>query len=168
MAHDLTTDFISAEPEEFTNSLLPKGEYPFTILEINAFEQSRAGNDMLPLKLEFTGPNGEKSTVYENLVFTEKAIFKINQFLAAVSVPKGTRINFRDDEFLKYLKTKTGRAILDIEEYKNRSDKMVKKNVITAFVYEGTSKREAAPTGPPAHRAAAPPAEELEDEEIPF
>ena len=173
MAHDYTTDFISGEPEENNFTVLPKGEYPFTILEINSFEQSKAGNDMLPLKLEFTGLEGVKSTVFENLVFTEKAIFKINQFLAAISVPAGTRINFRDPEFIKYLKVKTGRAMLDIEDYKNKADKIVQKNVVAAFIYEGTSKRDkpvqkSIPSGPPAHRPSAPAESELSDDEIPF
>jgi hypothetical protein len=163
---DLTTDFLSAEPEEHNFTVLPKGEYPFTILEINAFEQSRAGNDMLPLKLEFTGDAGATSNVYENLVFTEKAIFKINQFLAAVSIPEGTRINFRDPEFIKYLKVKTGRAMLDIESYQNKAGKTVKKNVVASFLYGGSSKRDEVP----AHRAApAPdPADDDDDTDAPF
>ena len=173
MAHDFTTDFLSAEPEERDFIVLPDGEYPFTILEINAFETSRAGNDMLPLKLEFTGDGGATSSVFENLVFTEKAIFKINQFLASVSIPKGTRINFRDPEFIKYLKVKTGRALLTSEEYTAKSGKLVKKNVVASFVYEGSSKRDepvqkAAQSGPPAHRAAPPADDFQEDDDIPF
>ena len=162
---NLTTDFLSAEPEEHNFTVLPKGEYPFTILEINEFEQSRAGNDMLPLKLEFTGPAGT-SNVFENLVFTEKAIFKINQFLAAVAIPKGTRINFRDPEFIKYLKVKTGRAMLDIETYQNKAGKTVEKNVVASFLYGGSSKRDEVP----AHRAApvAPAAEDDDDSDLPF
>lgn len=159
---NLTTDFLSAEPEEHNFTVLPKGEYPFTILEINEFELSRAGNDMLPLKLEFTGPAGT-SNVFENLVFTEKAIFKINQFLAAVAIPKGTRINFRDPEFIKYLKVKTGRAMLDIETYQNKAGKTVEKNVVASFLYGGSSKRDEVP----AHRAAPAPVEEDMDD-VPF
>ena len=168
--HDLTTDFLSAEPEDHNFTVFPKGEYPFTILEINEFERSRAGNDMLPMKLEFSDGTGATSNVYENLVFTEKAKFKINQFLAAVSIPKGTRINFRDDEFTKYFKTKTGRAMLDIEEYQSKAGKTVQKNVVAAFVYNGSSKRDEVPAHratPPAHKPA--PVEEEEDlDRIPF
>lgn len=168
MAHDLTTDFVSAEPEEHSFTVLPKGEHPFTILEINAFEVSKAGNDMLPLKLEFTGKEGS-SNVYENLVFTEKALFKINQFLASVSIPTGTRINFRDPEFIKYLKAKTGRAMLDVETYTDKGGKTREKNVVAAFVYNGTSKRDEIPAHRATPAAAKPPADDFQEEgDIPF
>ena len=91
-------------------------------------------------------------------------MLKINQFLAAVGVPKGTRINFRDPEFVKYLKSKAGRAMLDIESYQNKAGKMVEKNVVTSFLYGGSSKRDEVPQ----HRAtpAAAPVEEVDD--VPF
>lgn len=163
---DLTTDFLSAEPEEHNFTVLPKGEYPFDILEINAFSVSKAGNDMLPLKLQFKDGNGNTSDVFENLVFTEKALFKINQFLAAVAVPKGTRINFRDPEFIKYLKAKSGSALLDVEKYTNKSGKEVEKNVVVGYVYGGSSRRDEIP----AHRETpkAAPVEEEDDSDIPF
>lgn len=165
MAIDLTRDFTAEEPEERDFSVFPKGEYPFSILEINEFAVSKAGNDKLPLKLQFKDEAGNTSNVFEDLVFTEKALFKINQFLASVGVPKGTRINWRDDEFRKYLKIKTGRAILGIETYTDKSNKEREKNVVERFVYDGTSKRDDAP---PAHKAAADPAPEMEDNDIPF
>lgn len=168
---DYTTNFISADPEEIEFLVLPDGEYTFDILEINEFQTSRAGNEMLPMKLQFSDGGGGKSSVFENLVFTEKAIFKINQFLACIGVPKGTRINFRDPDVIKYLRVKKGRAILTSEDYTAKSGRVVSKNVVASFVYDGSSKREAAPqkvspAGPPAHRPA-PVAEETEDE-IPF
>lgn len=164
MSIDLTTNFVSGEPEERAPlTIFPKGDYPFSILEINAFTQSKNGNDMLPVKMEFVSGE-DRATVYENLVFTEKAIFKINQFLASINVPKGTRINFRDPEFIKYLSSKRGRAKLDIEEFTGRDGSTKQKNVIVAFLYDGTSKRE----DPPAHRPAAPPTPPMDDDDIPF
>lgn len=168
MATDYTRDFTAEEPEERDFSVFPKGEYPFDILEINEFAVSKAGNDKLPLKLQFKDDAGLTSNVFEDLVFTEKALFKINQFLASVGVPKGTRINWRDPEFQKYLKAKSGRAVLGIETYTDKSGKSREKNVVERFVYEGTSKRD---DSPPAHKAApaaAPVADEVEDDDIPF
>lgn len=167
MSHDLTTDFLSSEPEELAYIILPDGEYPFVISEINDFMTSRAGNEMLPMKLEFTGANDCVSSVFENLVFTEKALFKINQFLKAVNIPQGTRINFRDPEFIKYLKVKTGRGILTSEDYTAKSGKVLKKNVVASFVYGEAKIKAAAPAGPPAHKTA-PKEDELSDDEIPF
>lgn len=160
---DYTRDFTSEVPEEREFSVFPKGEYPFSILEINEFAESKAGNPKLPLKLEFKDDAGNKSNVFEDLVFTEKALFKINQFLASLAVPVGTRINWHDHEFRKYLLTKTGRAILGIESYTDKSGKAREKNVVERFVYDGTSKRDDAP---PAHKASAPVEDDLE--EIPF
>ena len=166
MAIDYTREFTAEEPEERDFGVFPKGEYPFTILELNEFTTSKAGNEMLPLKLEFKNEEGHTSNVFENLVFTEKALFKINQFLAAVGVPKGTRINWRDDEFQKYIKAKSGRALLGVESYTDKGGKSREKNVVERFVYDGTSKRE---DSPPVHKAsAAPPAEEVSDDDIPF
>lgn len=165
MAIDLTRDFTSEEPQEHEFSVFPKGEYDFTTIEINEFQVSKNGNDMLPLKLEFVDDNGNKSNVFENLVFTEKTLFKINQYLAALGVPKGTRINWRDAEFYKYLKSKKGRAVLGIETYKDKGGKDREKNVVVAYVYDGTSKRDDAP---PAHKASPPPADEIDDDSIPF
>ena len=168
--HDLTTDFLSAEPEEREFGLFSDGDYPFTILEINAFETSKAGNDMLPIKLQFKNSAGDTVDCYERLVFTDKAIFKINQFLASVSVPKGTRINFRDDEFIKYLKTKTGTATLGTEDATSKGGKSYKRNFIVAFLYGGSSKRDEVPAHratPPAHKPA-PVEEEEHLDRIPF
>lgn len=163
MSHDLTTNFLSAEPEEHNFTVLPKGEYPFTILEINAFSVSKAGNDMLPLKLQFS--DGTNTVhVFENLVFTEKALFKINQFLASVSVPTGTKINFRDPEFIKYLKSKTGRAVLDVETYQSKAGKTVEKNVVASFVYNGSSRRDEIPP----HRETPPVVDDDDTSDIPF
>lgn len=163
MSQDLTTYFVTAEPEENTFAVFPKGEYPFTILEINSFEVSRAGNDMLPIKLEFADGSGSTSNVYENLVFTEKALFKINQFLAAIKIPIGTAINFRDPKFIAYLKKQSGRALLGVETYTDKNGKEREKNVVEKFVYEGTSKRE---TPPAARPAPVVPADD--DDSIPF
>ena len=168
MAIDLTRDFTAEEPEERDFSVFPKGEYPFDILEINEFAVSKAGNDKLPLKLQFKDEAGNTSNVFEDLVFTEKALFKINQFLASIGVPKGTRINWRDPEFVKYLKVKTGRAVLGVETYTDKSGKEREKNVVERFVYDGTSKRD---DSPPAHKAApaaAPVDEEIDDKDLPF
>lgn len=166
MAIDLTRDFTSEEPQEREFSVFPKGEYDFTTIEINEFEVSKAGNDMLPLKLEFVDENGNKSNVFENLVFTEKAIFKINQYLASLGVPTGTRINWHDHDFYSYLKSKKGRAVLGVETYTDKSGKTREKNVVERFVYDGTSKRDSAP---PAHKATpAAPAPADDEDDIPF
>lgn len=163
MAQDFASDFTSGEPVESQFTVLEDGDYPFSILEMNAITRSASGNDMMPLKLEFSGPDGEKATVYEYLVFTEKAAFKINQFLASIKIPTGTRINFRDAEFIKYIKAKSGVATLASEPVKG---KYYFRNKVVKFLYNGTSKRDEVP----AHKATpafVPPVEDDTDD-IPF
>jgi hypothetical protein len=143
MSQDFASDFTSGEPVESTFTVFEDGDYPFDILEMNAITRSANGNDMLPIKLEFTSPDGDKATVYEYLVFTEKAAFKINQFLASVKIPTGTRINFRDAEFIKYIKAKSGIATLSSEPVKGK-DYM--RNKVVKFIYGGSSKRDKIPS----------------------
>lgn len=166
MAHDYTTDFTQAPPEEREFTVFEDGDYPFTILEINEFETSKKGNDMMPIKLQFSRPDGATVDVKEYLTFTEGALFKIRQFIASVGIPNGTRINFRDDEFRKYLKVKKGIATLASEDCVSKNGKEYKRNIIVAFVYEGTSKRDDGQLPPP-HRTA-PPVVEEEDDDVPF
>jgi hypothetical protein len=154
--------FLMEEPEERDFTVLAKGDYPFAIAEINAMTTTqKTGADMLPIKFEFTGHDGEKATVYENFVFTEAAAFKIKQFLKCVQVPIGQRVDFEDAKFLGWLKKQTGRARLGVERVQGKT-KDYDKNKIEAFLYEKTS----AAAGPPAAAPAA--AAEDEDSEIPF
>ena len=64
---------------------IPAGKYPFTVS--GAIEkQSKNGNDMIELTLEVIA--GERAVdVYEYLVSTPNAVFKIEQFCKAVGLP---------------------------------------------------------------------------------
>jgi hypothetical protein len=65
--------------------LLPVGE-ELTFRVIDAKEtRSQAGNSMIELKLRVN----DEATVYDNLVFTEKAFWKVDQFLRAVGSHPG-------------------------------------------------------------------------------
>lgn len=149
------TNFLMEEPKDREFIVLPKGEYPFRVLEINAMETSKAGNPMLPIKLEFTGQQGS-TTVYEYLVFTDSAAFKIKQFLKAINVPVGQRVNFEDPAFLKWMKAQRGRAKLGIEPV---AGKNYDRNNVEAYVYD---KGAPAFTPPPAATS------DMEEGEIPF
>ena len=159
--------FIVEEPEERDFTLLPKGEYPWTILEINAMTETQKGDPMLPVKFEFTGPNGERATVYENFVFTDGAKWKINQFLKAAydQMESGKAVDFTDPAFLKWLKARTGRAKLGVEQVKGKT-KDYDRNKIEAFII---GKTEGAPPSTKKTEAFTPPAAAADDDdEIPF
>jgi hypothetical protein len=68
--------------------ILKPGEYPFEI--VNAEEaRSKNGNDMIELTLRI----GE-SKVYDNLVFTDRAFWKIDQFLRSIAQHPGEGKSF--------------------------------------------------------------------------
>lgn len=76
--------FTTGTPSQGASGpILPAGEYPFEV--VNAKEaRSKNGNDMIELKLDING-----SKIYDNLVFTDKAFWKIDQFLKAVGAHPG-------------------------------------------------------------------------------
>lgn len=158
--------FVFEEPEErkpFT--LLPDGEYPWRIEEINQMETSRAGNPKLPVKFAFTGPGGAVATVYEDLVFTEKAAWKINQFLKSAcggKIDAGREIDFESHDFIKWMAARSGTAVLATETYIDKGGNERQKNVIVAFTYPKSNAGSAAPPAP------APAAIKAEDDDIPF
>jgi hypothetical protein len=156
--------FIYEEPEDRDFTLLPKGEYPWTILEINAMIQTQKGDAMLPVKFEFTGPHGEKAQVYENFVFTDAAAWKIKQFLKASydQMEEGKAVDFTDSTFIRWMKARTGRANLGVEMVKGKS-KNYERNKIESFI---TGKKTESSGAPPAASKADPAA--VNDEEIPF
>lgn len=155
------TNFVVQEPEEKNFIVLPKGDYPFAILEVNTMERSKAGNDMVPVKLEFRDADGNAVQVTEYLVFSQNARWKIDQFLKCVGpIEIGRAVNFEDAAFISWLKKRTGTATLTIEEVHGKNSTYDKNKVETYLA--STTKREAAPAPKPA------PFVPDEDEEIPF
>ncbi len=65
------------EAEIVSASLLEAGEYPFEVLAASE-EISKAGNEMIRVKLAVFGPNGQQAHVYDYLM--EKMAFKLRRF----------------------------------------------------------------------------------------
>ena len=65
------------EDELARESLLPDGIYPFEVL-LAADEFSKAGNEMIKLKLNVFGPDGEQVHVFDHLL--EKLAYKLRHF----------------------------------------------------------------------------------------
>jgi hypothetical protein len=63
---------------------VPAGDYPFVIATATE-RQSTAGNDMIDLKVLFE-IGGKDFTVYDGLVFTPKALWKVKAFCDAVGI----------------------------------------------------------------------------------
>ena len=154
------------EPEDKSMEPFPKGEYPFRILEINAVTQSRSGSDMIPIKLEFSNAQGETVSVYENLVFTEKAKWKIDSFLKAIwpKMEKGRKIAWLDDTFISWLKNQKGRAVLKVSPVQGK-DYM--RNEVDHYIY-GSEGSQAVKAQAPAPTLPTGPPSDGNDDNIPF
>jgi hypothetical protein len=153
------------EPEEKSFEPLPKGTYPFTILEVNSMTTTKKGDPMLPVKFEFHGPDDHRVHVYENFVFTDAAAWKVNQFLKCIcggTINPGRQIDFESAEFIKWLMARRGTASLSIERVQGKT-KDYDRNKVDAFLYE---KSAAAPAPAPAPVAAG--VEDDDSESIPF
>jgi len=89
------------EPSEGgSKKVLEPGEYKFRIKEVFAFEESKNGNEYLPMYVEFPDDGGG---CYENLVFTDTAKFRIDQLLKSIGkAPNlGERVSFEDPRWLE-------------------------------------------------------------------
>lgn len=104
-----------------------EGIYDFAVIGA-ADKVAASGNDMIELKLEIIGPDieeGKGAIVYENLVFTEAAFFKIDQFLASVGeeIQEGKEVTIESSDLVG----RSGRCSLIVETYKGRTRNKVAK-----------------------------------------
>jgi hypothetical protein len=135
--------YQASEPQIRPDCVEP-GDY--TVEVINAEETiSKQGNEMIELKLKVL-PSG--AILYDNLVFTKNAFWKIDAFRAATGekVIPDEEVDLQPDDLIG----RTGRARLVIEEYNQ-----TKRNKVTAWLLP---------------KVNAAPAQEggLDDDNIPF
>jgi len=64
-------------------SLLEPGVYPFEVIAANE-EISKAGNEMIKMKINVVGPNGQQAHIYDYLM--EKLAFKLRHFCEATGL----------------------------------------------------------------------------------
>lgn len=76
---------FSPKTEEEVSNLLAEGVYPFEVLEA-AEKQSKAGNDMIALKLGIVGPDDSKRAVFDYLLTDESAQYKLRHFSDTVGL----------------------------------------------------------------------------------
>lgn len=104
--------------------LIPDGDYYFEVVDAKD-KQSSNKNDMIELKCKIDG-----RYVWDNLVFTEKAYWKINQFLASVGLHPGDgqEIMLDASECIG----QKGRMTVGHEQGQNGKDR----NVVVAYLFE--------------------------------
>lgn len=108
--------------------LLEGGDYKATITSVEPCLAKSSGNEMLKLTLEIE-PHGV--TVYDNLVFSAKAAWRIDTFLKSIGMApkKGEKIDF-NEAFCERLVGKSGEVTLSVDEYEPGK----KSNKVTAWL----------------------------------
>lgn len=110
--------------------ILEKGRYRFCVADAEQ-KKSKAGNPMIEFKARHLKEDGSKGrAVYGNLVFTEKAYWKIDQFLSACGrhPGEGEAIEIDTDDMVGWE--------FDADVEITRDDKGRDRNEFTAFVIE--------------------------------
>jgi hypothetical protein len=110
------------------NSYLQPGEYNFHVVGARGRVSSKE-NYMIELKLQLDGG----SIVYDNLVFTPKSYFKIDQFRASTgeTLDPGAEIDFDADSCLD----RYGWANIIIDEWEGK-----KRNAVKAYIVKKDEK----------------------------
>lgn len=137
------------EDELARESLLEAGAYPFEILDATD-TVSKNGNDMIKLKLNIFGNNGEQVHVYDYLL--EKLAFKLRHFAETTSLLK----DYESGQLDSFACVgKTGFVKLDIEEQVGYSPRnVVKDYVAQKTVTQNGGNGAKKPTGKPLHNPA--------------
>lgn len=149
--------YIYDEPDDRNYIVLPPGEYDFVIVEVYEFETTKSGNEYLPIKLQI---QHEDVVVYDNLVFSQKAKFRIDQLLKSIgkAPAPGSAVDFDDPSWLVGCK---GRCRLRVEEYNG-----IERNKVDAYVFRPGQVSGRSVTAP--KPAVAPPLAAEDDDDTPF
>lgn len=159
----LRGNYTFDEPEEKGPvNVLPKGEYEFEVVDVYEWEESSKGNDMLPIKLKIDGGKHGAGQTYENLVFTDSAKWKIDQFLKSIfggKMKPGRSVDFETAK--DWMIGKRGRCRVRVSKVKGKN---YERNEVDAFLYEGTKiEGRTVKTSP-----APDPDPDDEDDDVPF
>ena len=135
---------------------LPEGIYDFVVADAND-KQSQSGNDMIELQLIIKGPDGQENKVYDNLVFTPKAFWKIDTFRLCTGdkLVAGQSVEFDATDCLE----RTGKCHVIVDKYEGRERNKVGEYLEPAAAGNSQTPQQAAN----ARKPASPPA----DDDIP-
>ena len=142
---------------------LPEGIYDFVVADAND-KQSQSGNDMIELQLIIKGPDGQESKVYDNLVFTPKAYWKIDAFRLCTGdkLIKGQSVEFDATDCLD----RTGKCDVIVDKYEGRERNKVSEYLDPAVIKDSQSPQQAVKPQPAAKSAVS--ATSPADDEIPM
>jgi hypothetical protein len=176
----LRDNYQYEEPTEGGFKVLPKGDYDFTVDEVFAWEESKKGNDMLPICIIVEGQK-----MNDWLVFVDTVKFKIDAFLKSIfGGPPTVKVDFENTGWLLGRKGRVRLGIVEKPKKGSTTGEMVQFNEIEAYLYDSSKieGRTVVPAGGgagggaarprPTSQPAAPspaPAEDFEDDtDVPF
>ena len=121
--------------------LLPEGEYPFVItnLEKGIYEKPANRESKIPanapkatVTIEIQSPTGETTTLTENFYLYKKMQWKINQFFTSIGAPKNAegKVKMNGGTVLGA----RGKAKITVNNYTNRDGKEGQNNRIDSFL----------------------------------
>lgn len=118
-----------AAPEYKPFVALAAGGYDFKVIDAEE-KFSKAGNQMIELTLR-CGDLADGPKVWDYLVFAEKALWKVDQFMAAIGHggKPGDSLEIDADNLIG----ETGRVTLAVE----KNDKGREVNKVESYVFEG-------------------------------
>ena len=146
------------EAEIAAAGLWPVGEYDFEVKDASE-ETSSSGNDMIKLQLNVFNASGDKITVFDYLVHTEKSAYKVRHFAEATGMlPQYQRGDLEAIDCVY----KTGRCKLAIT--KDKTGQYPDKNSVSDYVKAVVAASLPAPRRP----AMANAGPRDIDDEIPF
>lgn len=87
----MAVQYTTGKPQEGgMAALLEPGDYRFKVVNATEKNARESGNPMIELEARVINPDGsEGRKIYDNLVFTQSALWKVDQFMAAIGTHPG-------------------------------------------------------------------------------
>lgn len=119
---------IPASVEQKDFSVPPIGEYNFIVAEVEKTYAQSSGNPMLKVRLDLQGADG---CVFDNLVLTERAMFKVVTFLESIGLKeKGKDLSISIGEAADKAVGLEGRCKIKHETYNGETRAKVDKYLV--------------------------------------
>jgi hypothetical protein len=111
-------EYISGPDTSGREDVIPEDDYRFTVDDAVEKESRNTGNPMIELEL-LISHNGKQIRVYDHLVFTRKAFWKIDQFRVAIGekLVEGQKVNFEAENCIG----REGRCHLIIDTFEGKT-----------------------------------------------